>query len=105
MMAIAFVQLREARTERIAAATALKAADAAEEKAAEVSGALREQFLLVASVTWLQLETKNEFGTEHSKRAVDEMLKDINSLLPKVIPDPIERRDWIAALQQRLPPK
>lgn len=105
MMAIAFAQLREARSERIAAAEALERAQAAEANVVRLNDSLREQFLLVASLTWLQLETKNEFGTDRAKVAIEEILKDLNAILPKVLPDPAERQRWVAELQKRLPPR
>jgi len=104
-MAIAFAQLREARSERIAAAEALERAQAAEANVVRLNDSLREQFLLVASLTWLQLETKNEFGTDRAKVAIEEILKDLNAILPKVLPDPAERQRWVAELQKRLPPR
>lgn len=76
MMAIAFSQLREARSQRIAAAEAVARAERAETRVVGLNEALREQFLLVASLTWLQLETRNEFGTPRSQAAIQEMLKE-----------------------------
>ena len=105
MIIIVFGQLREARSERIAAAEALERAQAAEANIVTLNDAVREQFLLVASLTWLQLETKNEIGTDRAKVAIEEILKDLNAILPRVLPDPAARQRWVAELQKRLPPR
>ena len=105
MMLIGYTQLSEARSERILATDALKRAQSAEENIITLNSALREQFLLVASLTWLQIETKNEFGTDRTKVAIDEMLKDLNIFFPQVMPDPMQRKQWIENLQKRLPPR
>lgn len=105
MIMITLFQLGEARSERIAASEAVARAKQAETNVITLNNALREQFLFITSLTWLQIETKNEFGTERHQLAIQEMLKEINAILPQVLPDPVERQQWINALQKRLPRK
>jgi len=117
MVLIAFSQLREARNQRIAASDALKSALKAEEAAQSAAkqatnaeqnvkaldDAFRRQVLLITSITWLQLETKSEFGTERASKAASEILSDINSVLPVALPDNEKRARWIHDLKLRLP--
>jgi len=105
MMSIAFAQLREARSERVAASEAVTRAQRAERNVVALNNALREQFLLVAELTWLQVETKNEFGTARANLAIQEILKDLNAILPQVLPDPAQRKRWVEALEKRLSPR
>ena len=117
MVAIAFFQLEEARNERVNAASALTRATQAEKKASlaaksaekaeqnikVVQEALSRQALLLTSVTWLHLETKSEFGTERAKKAADQILADLDSLIVSAIPDPNERRQWVQNLRESIP--
>lgn len=43
------------------------------------------------------------FGTERAQKAVEETLKDMNSVLRELIPDPDKRKVWINNLQQKIP--
>ena len=61
--------------------------------------------LLIVKATYLSMETKSEFGTERSKKAIQEVLDDLNRLLPIAIPDEKERADWVKKLQDILPPR
>ena len=46
---------------------------------------------------------RGEFGTSRRKEALDEIEKDINRILPIVIPDPQERTQWVRRLKDVLP--
>lgn len=61
--------------------------------------------LLLTKITWLQIETKNEFGTERVQKAVEQILKELNEIVAVVIPDPQEKSRWIQELQSSLPPR
>lgn len=75
----------------------------AEAKVAELNRASGEIALLLAKITWLTLETKNEFGTSRARAAMDAILRDLNSLVAEVIPDETQRASWITDLQNSLP--
>jgi hypothetical protein len=60
--------------------------------------------LILVRATYFTLETKNEFGGPRSRKAVEEIQKDLNYILPIVIPDMRERDRWIKNLQNTLPP-
>ena len=71
------------------------------EKLNEASGIIA---LTLVKATYLTLETKNELGSSpRIEKAKTEILKDINQVLPAVIPDPQERTRWIEQLQDILP--
>jgi len=53
--------------------------------------------------TCFTLETKSKFGTTRAEKAVKEIIKDLNKILPIVIPDNEERAKWIEDLQNILP--
>jgi hypothetical protein len=57
----------------------------------------------VISITWLDLETRSEFGTERAKKGIRETVKELNSTLEKIIPDPKQRSAWIQELRSRIP--
>jgi len=61
--------------------------------------------LLLIKITWLQIETKNEFGTERVRKATEQILKELNEIVSIVIPDPQEKSRWIQELQSSLPPR
>ena len=61
--------------------------------------------LLLTKITWLQIETKSEFGTDRAKKAVDQIVKELNEIVAVVIPDPQEKSSWIQELQSTLPPR
>jgi len=61
--------------------------------------------LLLTKITWLQIETKNEFGTNRAQKAIEQILNDLNRIVAVVIPDPQERSRWIQQLQSSLPPR
>ncbi len=60
--------------------------------------------LTLTKATYLTLMTKGEFGNSVRLKKVNaELEKDINQVLPMVIPDPQERQLWIKQLQEILP--
>jgi len=61
--------------------------------------------LLLTKITWLQIETKNEFGTNRAKKATEQIIDELNRLVAVVIPDPQERGQWIEELQSSIPKK
>ncbi len=61
--------------------------------------------LILVRATYFMIETKHEFGTQRAKKAIDEILKDINIVLPMVIPDTQKRAEWINNLKNTLPEK
>jgi methyl-accepting chemotaxis protein len=61
--------------------------------------------LTVIRATYLSMETKSEFGTERAQKAIQEVLNDLNRILPMVITDEKERSEWIRKLQNTLPPR
>lgn len=61
--------------------------------------------LILVRATYFTLETKSEFGTARVKKAIQEMIDDINKILPMAISDKEERAKWIKDLQNILPPR
>lgn len=61
--------------------------------------------LILVRATYFTIETKSEFGTDRAQRAIQEVLNDLNRILPMVIPSEKERADWIKKLQTTLPPR
>ncbi|MCJ7647246.1 MAG: hypothetical protein MUP85_01410 [Candidatus Lokiarchaeota archaeon] len=59
--------------------------------------------LILIRTTYFFIETKSEFGTERATMAINEILNDLNKILPMVISNPVERRKWINDLQNKLP--
>ena len=59
--------------------------------------------LILVRATYFTLETKSEFGTDRAQAAIQEMLNDLNTILPMVIPNENERNSWIQRLQNTLP--
>ena len=60
--------------------------------------------LTLTKATYLTLMTKGEFGSSARLKKVNaELEKDINQVLPMVIPDPQERKRWVEQLQDILP--
>jgi hypothetical protein len=59
--------------------------------------------LILVRMTYLTLETKGEFGTSRAKKALLEIEKDLNKLLPIIIPDKEDRSVWIKNLNKTLP--
>lgn len=59
--------------------------------------------LILVRATYFTIETKSEFGTDRATKAIQEVLSDLNKILPMVIPDERERADWIKRLQTTLP--
>lgn len=61
--------------------------------------------LLLTKITWLQVETKSEFGTNRAQKAIEQILNDLNRIVAVVIPDTQERSRWVGELQSSLPPR
>jgi ABC-type transporter Mla subunit MlaD len=61
--------------------------------------------LILVRATYFTIETKSEFGTDRATKAIQEVLNDLNKILPMVIPDEKERADWVKRLQTTLPPR
>ncbi|OGV67901.1 MAG: hypothetical protein A2498_10850 [Lentisphaerae bacterium RIFOXYC12_FULL_60_16] len=60
--------------------------------------------LALVRATYLTIETKNELGrSPRIEKATQEILNDINRILPMVIADPHQRSQWIQSLQNTLP--
>ncbi|MFH1870049.1 MAG: hypothetical protein ABIK82_06920 [Pseudomonadota bacterium] len=58
---------------------------------------------LTVKVTWLQAETKNEFGTARAEAATQQIVAELNRIVQVVIPDPTERNKFINDVQNSLP--
>jgi len=61
--------------------------------------------LVVIKTNYLTLMTKHEFGTDRAQKAIQEVLNELNRILPMVIPDKRERSEWIKKLQNTLSPR
>ena len=61
--------------------------------------------LLLTKITWLQIETKGEFGTDRAIKAIEQINRELNEIVAVVIPDPQEKSSWIQELQSSLPPR
>jgi len=61
--------------------------------------------LILVRATYLTHETKGEFGTPRAKKAIQEIMNDLNKILPMVIPNNEERAKYINDLENILPPK
>jgi methyl-accepting chemotaxis protein len=62
--------------------------------------------LSLIRTTYFTLETKNELGGgERLDKAKQEILKDLNAVLPMVIQDAQKRAQWVEDLQNTLPPR
>jgi len=61
--------------------------------------------LILVRATYFTVETKSEFGTSRAEKAIQEIMNDLNKILPMVIPDNEERAKWIKDLQNILPPR
>ncbi len=61
--------------------------------------------LLLTKITWLQIETKSEFGTERAQAAIKSITEDLNRIIIVIIPNDQERVRWIQELQRSLPPR
>jgi hypothetical protein len=60
--------------------------------------------LILIRTTYFMLETKSEFGSgPRLTKAIDEINKDLNKIIPMVIPNPQQRQKWIQELQNTLP--
>ena len=119
MVLISFSQLQEARLKRKEASEALATATAAktdaqdalkktvesERRTMQLESNIRQQALVLVSISYFQATTRREVGTDRSVKATEEMTKEINSLLLLLIPDSSQRAQWIQELYNRLPAK
>ena len=80
-------------------------AEAARQRIEVLHQASSDLSLLIAKIAWLQAETKNEFGTDRAKTAIDQIVRELNRIVEVVISDPGKRSRWIQELQQSLPPR
>ena len=73
------------------------------EEIEELTDISAEIALILVRATYYTIETKHEFGTKRAKAAIQEILKDLNTILPRIIPNPQERANWIRELKETLP--
>lgn len=59
--------------------------------------------LLLTKITWLQVETKNEFGGKRDDTARQQITNELNNVLFGIIPDEKKRTEWINAMYKLLP--
>ena len=65
----------------------------------------RDIALSIVKLTWWQTVTKSEFGGARDRTAREAIEREINSLLPKLIPDQAQRDTWIRDLYLTMPPR
>lgn len=70
-----------------------------------LNAAASDLALLLVTMTWLQVQTKGEFGTKRSKAATEKMQEELNKIVRTVIPNPEERVRWIKDMEATLPPR
>lgn len=58
--------------------------------------------LLLAKITWWQQETKNQFNTTSSKKVYENIYRELNGILPILIPNSEEREKWISNLESSI---
>ncbi len=95
---LAFLELGEARKERVKASAALATA-------LEAKTNIKEQGLILTRMMWLWAETSLEIGTERQRKAVKLFLEDATLLWKKAIPDEKKRAAWRDEMYQLLPKK
>lgn len=59
--------------------------------------------LLLTKITWLQVETKNEFGGKRDDAARQQITTELNNILFGIFPDEKKRTEWINAMYKLLP--
>lgn len=79
-------------------------ADSARQRIEVLHTASSDLSLLLVKITWLQTVTKGEFGTARSRKANEEILRELNRIIAIVLPDDQERLQWSQKLKQSLPP-
>lgn len=85
--------------------TALKkSAENTKKDIENLNNAASQIALILVRATYFTIETKSEFGTNRSQMAIQEIINDLNKILPMVIPNEKERLEWIKKLQSTLPP-
>ena len=66
--------------------------------------ATKELSVILTRITYLQVQTKHEFGdTTRLKKAAEIIEKDLNRILQLMIPDLIERKAFVSDLKNALP--
>ncbi|MGA3014082.1 MAG: hypothetical protein ABSD71_08605 [Bacteroidales bacterium] len=74
-----------------------------ENRIVELNKASSQIAKLLIKTTYLQIETKNEFGTERANIAIKQILTELNQIITVVIPDPVERDKWINSIIHAIP--
>ena len=112
MVFIALSQLNEAREERIAADKALgsareamTAAISAQDRTETACQNIKEAVKAFAGIAYFQGVTRNDMGTERSKKAWRQIDYELDKLLNSILPDPNEQSRFIQDLNARLPIK
>ena len=59
--------------------------------------------LLLTKITWLQVETKGEFGGNRDVAARQQITNELNNILFGIFPDEKKRVEWINAMYKLLP--
>jgi uncharacterized protein YhaN len=70
-----------------------------------VHHASSELALLLARVTWLHLEARDEYGVERAQTAVQKIMDGLDDIVNLVILDPNEREAFISNVKSSLPPR
>lgn len=71
----------------------------AEEKIEKLNEVSNDLTLTYAKIAFLQSATKNQFGTAAATVTLKEIEREINRLLPKALPDKVDRQNWIDQIQ------
>jgi len=110
MVFIAWLELCDARRERItaenASQTAVEAKKAAVTAQQQTEGAysrIKEVVRTLTAITYFNGVTRNEVGTERVQEAQHQIEQELNALLKQMVPDPNERTTFIQDLNARLP--
>ena len=85
--------------------TAVTLGEQTEKRVRVLNDASNQLALISTRITYLQLETKSEFGTDRAQKAMEKIFTDLNTVAMLVIPDMSKRNEWISKLQSELPPR
>ena len=69
----------------------------------KLNGASAQIALSLIRALYFTMKTKSEFGGARVQKATEEIVDDLDRILPMVIPDPKERVEWLRKLQSTLP--
>jgi hypothetical protein len=75
------------------------------ERIANLNSASDELALLLVRMTWLQAQTRGEFGGSRAHLAYEQIGEDLNRIIQMVIPDQTARDQWIDGLNASLSPR